>query len=70
MPEPGRGGDPGECIEELTGLRKTIRDSYLFQISGAGLDGIRPQLSGGSGEPKEYVEELGTSNEDPGTGGC
>ena len=59
-----------ECGDVLTGLRKTARESCLFQISGEGLYGGVRQMSGGGGEPGECVEELGPADEDPGMGGC
>ena len=34
------GRDEGERGEGLSGLRKAIRDGYIFQIIGAGLDGF------------------------------
>ena len=46
----GRGAG-GECVEGLSCLRKSARDGYLLQISGAGLDDGGQRLAGGSGEP-------------------
>ena len=66
----GGRGDAGEWGEGLSGLRKTTRVGYLFQISGAGLDGGGQQLAGGGRQPEEGAEEFGTADKDPETGGC
>ena len=65
----GRRGDAGECGEGLSGLWKTARGGYRFQIYGLGLDSSRRRTASGSGEPEEVPEELGTADKDPGTGG-
>ena len=59
----------GERGESLSGLRQDSRYGHLFQIPGAGLDGVRWLLSGIVREPLEGAEYLCTYGKDTGTGG-
>ena len=65
--EYGRRGDVGERGEDLPGLWKASCDSHLVKIPVTDLDGGGLRLVGGSREPLEGAEELGTYGKDTGT---
>ena len=59
----------GERGEGPSGLQQAYSNGHLFQITGAGLDSGGQKLAGGSREPPEGEDDLGTANKDTGTGG-